>query len=88
MKEAFEKAKSDAEQLAKAASVALGDLSSLTYTINQPGDQNNPYFQYAQAFGYPMGPAGEQNKNEATSGSFGELAYAVIVIATFELQKP
>lgn len=88
MKEAFEKAKSDAEQLAKAASVALGDLSSLAYTINQPGDQNNPYFQYAQAFGYPMGPAGEQNKNEATSGSFGELAYAVIVIATFELQKP
>ena len=87
MKEAFEKAQSDAQQLASAASVTLGDLSSLTYTVNQPGNENNPYAQYAQMFGYPMGSAGEQNKNEATSSIFGELAYAVNVIATFELQK-
>ncbi|MCH8964007.1 MAG: SIMPL domain-containing protein [Planctomycetes bacterium] len=87
MKEAFEKAQSDAQQLASAASVTLGDLSSLSYTINQPGNENNPYAQYAQMFGYPMGSAGEQNKNEAISSIFGELAYAVNVIATFELQK-
>ena len=87
MKEAFEKAQSDAQQLASAASVTLGDLSSLTYTVNQPGNENNPYAQYVQMFGYPMGSAGEQNKNEATSSIFGELAYAVNVIATFELQK-
>ena len=88
MKEAFEKARIDAEHLAKAASVALGELSSVAYTINRPGEQNNPYLQYAQAFGVSMGPAGDQRLDEATSSSFGELAYAVNVSASFELQKP
>jgi uncharacterized protein YggE len=79
--DALAKAKAQAELIAKAAGVPLGNLHQISAHASG-GDANeyNPYNRFARG-------GGEGEAREATSPSAGSVSYTVMVQASYELGK-
>ena len=86
--EAFNKAKTSAEQLARAAGMNLGKLSSLSNHLTTGDSNYSAYDQYA--YQMRMANATEEDQSdklEATSSEAGPVTYGVTVAASFVLAE-
>lgn len=88
--EAFQKAKSEAARLAKAAGTELGALKQLTAAVSAPGGADNEQQAYMRMSMRQMGmnspEIAEPNADEATAPIAGPLELQIVVTATFNLK--
>jgi uncharacterized protein YggE len=92
--EAFQKAKTQATKLAKAAGVELGGLKSLSSRSNSGGGNEYGYnsqayrmMQMAQRMQMTGDDEDEENSAEALGAEAGPVKFNVVVTASFELGK-
>lgn len=84
---AFEKAKTQAQQLAVAAKAKLGKLSSLSGTTSQANeDYNYAQRMFAMQYAMAQATAGEAGSEEALVPHPGAATFQVLVTATFQLE--
>ena len=92
--EAFQKAKADAQRIARAAGVQLGPLAALSASVDRrfdgPGYYDGPmpsgYRQMMERF--RSSPPGESADDEAVATDPGQVAFSVSAHAAFGLGKP
>ncbi len=84
LKEAFDKAKASAQQLASAAGIALGELSSVSGSATT--DNEGQLRQYYRMMGEQSGPMSEHD-NEVVAPTPDALQSAVHVEALFAIKK-
>ena len=84
LKDAFKKARTNAEELANAAGMKVARLSKLESNVRGASAEMNEYYGYPGAYGREMGMPSTNDGVTAESPLFGELEFHFSVGAAFE----